>query len=119
MAKKKTKKKSLKKKDAKKKKKDKGKKEEKKKSLKKKDLKKKDKKKKQGRKKDRSKKTKEIPAMSSSPAFDDHSSNYNVRDALKKLRSLERLEEVQAFTRGEERRTLTRAIPGVMRQLGN
>jgi hypothetical protein len=117
MAKKKTKKKSLKKKDTKKK--DKRKKEEKKKSLKKKTLKKKDKKKKPGRKKDQGKKKKEIPAMSSSPAFGDHSSNYNVRDALKKLRSLERLEEVQAFTRGEERRTLTRAIPGVMRRLGN
>lgn len=118
MAKKKTKKKSLKKKDAKKKDK-KRKKEEKKKSLKKKALKKKDKKNKEGRKKDRSKKKKEIPAILSTPGFDNHSSNYNVRDALKKLRSLERQEDVQTFTRGEERRTITRAIPGVMRRLGN
>lgn len=51
-----------------------------------------------------------IPSDSSA----DHSSNYNVRDAIAKLRSLKSLEQVKVFTKGETRITITRSIPAVM-----
>ena len=50
--------------------------------------------------------------------YTDHSSNYNVRNAVQKLRSLTSPEQVQIFTKGEERVTLTRAIPAVMKRFG-
>jgi hypothetical protein len=48
--------------------------------------------------------------------FSDHSSNYNVRNALAKLRSLRSPEEVNAFTKGEKRLSVTRAIPPMLRR---
>ena len=117
----------------------------KKKNLKKKDLKKKNLKKKESKKKDQKKKTlsekkkkKEIKKNKVSskreksaktdfpekvipipaPKFlADHSSNYNVRDAAIKLRSLQTTEDVQAFTKGEKRLSITRIIPAAIRRL--
>ena len=51
-------------------------------------------------------------------SYTDHSSNYNVREAVKKLRSLTSPEQVQIFTKGEERLTVTRSIPAVMKRFG-
>jgi len=133
MAKKKAKKKELKKKDAKKKA---NKKELKKKNAKKKANKKenqkKDAKKKKSKKKDSKKRLKQGPPIStaavkppfSAPVkppvleskFTDHSSNYKVSDAVKKLRSLKNTEELLAFTKGEKRLTITRILPGAMRR---
>lgn len=48
--------------------------------------------------------------------FTDHSSNYNVQNAVSKLKSLKSLEEVNAFTKGEERLTVTRTIPAVLKR---
>lgn len=49
--------------------------------------------------------------------FTDHSSNYNVGEAVKILRSLKNSKEVDIFTKGEKRLTITRVIPGVKRRL--
>ena len=46
----------------------------------------------------------------------DHSSNYNVREALKRLRSLKSAEQIRAFTRGEKRVTVRRAIAAVLKK---
>ena len=54
-------------------------------------------------------------AQAVSPA--DQSSNYNVRDAVSKLKQLKGLEEVAAFTKGEKRVTVTRAIQAVKSRL--
>ena len=49
--------------------------------------------------------------------FTDHSSNYNVDDAVKKLRSLKNIDQVNAFTKGEKRVTVKRAIKSAMNRL--
>ena len=125
MAKKKGKKKEQKKKDLKKKNKglkDKArkKKERKKKAIKKKDSKKKEKK--SAKKKTDQKKTqlvkppdpKEGKTSITTGEVTDQSLNYNVRDAVKILRGLKNPEDVRVFTRGENRMTITRAIPAVL-----
>jgi len=105
MAKKKGKKKDLKKKTLKKK--DIKKKKSKKKELKKKDLKKKNNKKKELKKK----------VIKTETSFKDHSSNYNVRNALQKLRTLKKLEDVETFTKGEKRLTINRAVPALKKRI--
>ena len=123
MAKKKSKKKDNKKKDSKKKdlkkknlkKKASRKKEAKKKELKKKDIKKKESKKKQ--KKAKSRASTSVQPQSEAQRFTDHSSNYNVRLALGKLRILKSKEELNMFIKGEERKTIIRAIPAAMNRL--
>ena len=129
MAKKKNKKKEKKKKDPKKK--NKGlkgkgqkKKETKKKALKKKDSKKKKKKaakKKSGQKKIQAVNTPAQRLEETTRAPDehwDHSSNYNVREAIKKLRTLKSPEEVNHFTKGETRISVNRVVPAVLRHFG-
>lgn len=49
--------------------------------------------------------------------FIDHSSNYNVDDAVKKLRSLKNAKQVSLFTKDEKRVTITRVIQGVINRL--
>jgi len=49
--------------------------------------------------------------------FTDHSSNYNVDDAVKKLRSLKNNDQVSEFTKNEKRVTVTRAIKSVLNRL--
>jgi hypothetical protein len=118
MAKKKSKKKDSKKKDIKKKKLKKA-------VLKKKEAKKKDQKKKEGKKK-KSKKKKnransasgilEKPKVLNSKSAE-HSSNYNVKLAIEKLRTLKTISEIQAFTLGEKRITITKFIPSAISRL--
>lgn len=48
----------------------------------------------------------------------DHSSNYNVQEAVKKLKAIKSTEELLAFTNGEKRLTITRAISLVKAKLG-
>jgi hypothetical protein len=123
MAKKKGKKKETKKKDPKKKGK---KKKDLKKGLKKKALKKKDNKKKKKDKKASVKKTTKgkeprkrdrIEQITAADSPGDHSSNYNVQEAVKKLRTLNKTEDVQAFIKGEKRITITRAIQPVLNRI--
>jgi len=136
MAKKKSKKKDGKKKDGKKKilklklrkkkdskKKDTKKKESKKKLDKKKDAKKKDLKNKDAKKKPKAQASlvkvaeeKQVPPAAVRPKIPeiknvDHSSNYNVTEAVKKLKSIKSTEELLAFTHGEKRLTISKAIP--------
>ena len=47
----------------------------------------------------------------------DHSSNHNVRDAIKKLRTLKSRDAVMAFIKGEKRVTVTKTIPNVLKRL--
>jgi hypothetical protein len=47
----------------------------------------------------------------------DHSSNYNVRLALKKIRTLKTKEELLQFTEGEKRLTITKIIPVAIKRL--
>ena len=47
----------------------------------------------------------------------DHSSNYNVTDAVKKLRSLKSPDELLAFTKGEKRLSIKRVIPAAINRL--
>ncbi len=111
----------------------------KKKGSKKKDSKKKDSKKKGGKKKDSKKKDKKknpqanpavVEAVEASPAPPveeaaveaennqvDHSSNYNVLEAVRKLKSIKKIEELLAFTHGEKRLTVTKAIPPARKKL--
>jgi len=49
--------------------------------------------------------------------FTDHSSNYNVEDAMKKMRSLKNPDQVNEFTKNEKRVTVTRAIKGILSRL--
>jgi hypothetical protein len=81
----------------------------KKKDSKKKDSKKKDSKKKGSKKKGSKKKDSKKKA--------DHSSNYNVRLALKKIRTLKTKEELLQFTEGEKRLTITKIIPVAIKRL--
>ena len=113
MAKKKSKKKEDKKKDSKKKK-----------LLKLKLKKKKDAKKKVAKKKDAKKKVAKKPApvaavapKAPQPKNEDHSSNYNVKESVAKLRSFKTREEILAFTKGEKRITVTRVIPAALNRL--
>lgn len=78
-------------------------------------------KKKGGQKKEKKRKIPiEKPATAEAPAgtTTDHSSNYNARDAVRKLRTLKSAEQVQEFTKGEQRLTVTQVIPGVMKRFG-
>lgn len=50
-------------------------------------------------------------------SFNDHSSNYNVRNAIIKLKSLQNSEQIRVFTKGEKRLTIIRAIPISLRHL--
>ncbi len=124
----------LKKKDSKKK--DTKKKEVKKKDSKKKDSKKKDskkkekKKKKAGKKKNPKKQAKDlliidkpvevIPAPVSPPAevVADHSSDYKVTDAVKKIRKLKTRDELLQFIKGEKRITVTKVVPAALNRFG-
>ena len=47
----------------------------------------------------------------------DHSSNYNVREALKKLRTKKTREELLGFVKGETRVTVTKVIPARLNRL--
>ena len=47
----------------------------------------------------------------------DHSSNYNVMDAIKKLKSIKSTGELLAFTNREKRLTITKAIPAAKARL--
>ena len=47
----------------------------------------------------------------------DNSSNYNVQEAIKKLKAIKSTEELLAFTNGEKRLTITKAIPVAMGRL--
>ncbi len=78
--------------------------------------KKKDSKKKTSKKKDPKKKK---PVAAKDPVIknEDHSSNYNVVEAVKKLRSLKSKADLISFTKGETRLTVTKAIPAVMNRL--
>ena len=112
MAKKKSKKKEDKKKDSKKKKLLKLK-------LKKKNSKKKADKKKVAKKKDTKKKA-TVPAVTpKAPVVKkaDHSSKYNVKESIAKLRSLKTREELLAFTKGEKRVTVTKVIPAALNRI--
>lgn len=107
----------------------------KKKILKKKEAKKKDQKKKliaKKLKKNKEKKTKDPIKKKKSPKtvvsvdvsptpvseiLSDHSVNYNVRDALSKLRALQNQDQVRVFTEGDKRLTITKAIPPIIARL--
>lgn len=102
----------------------------KKKEPKKKDLKKKDSKKKGSKKKDLMKveRTKELMAEKPSPVTsvkpevkntrnEDHSSNYNVTEAVKKIRLIKSKEKLLSFTKGEKRVTITQIIPPILSRL--
>jgi hypothetical protein len=101
------------------------KKDKKKKLLKKKVLKKKDNKRKDSKKKARNKKAqafdkpekKSRTQPGSRVRFSDHSSNYNVRNAISLLRSLSDPEDVKIFTNGETRVSITKAITPVLNRL--
>jgi len=47
----------------------------------------------------------------------DHSSNYNVQDAIKKLRAIKSKDEFMSFIKGEKRLTVTRVIPAALNKL--
>jgi len=48
---------------------------------------------------------------------EDHSSNYNVSDAIKQLRSIKSIDELMAFTKGEKRLTIIKVIPAAKNRL--
>ena len=56
------------------------------------------------------------PVASKAPVVksEDHSSNYNVKEAVIKLRSLKSKEDLLSFTKGEKRLTVTKATPAAM-----
>ena len=62
-------------------------------------------------------KSKSSDQVSAALQLDDHSSNYNVRDAITILRKLSSAEDVLSFTKGEKRLTITKVIPGVTNRL--
>ena len=84
---------------------------------KKKDAKKKDSKKKDTKKKNSQKKPKAKKLLPPVIKNVDHSSNYNVKDAVKKVRSIKDTDELLAFTRGEKRLTITKVIPAAKKLL--
>lgn len=62
---------------------------------------------------------KRSPAPKASPAAGkaDHSSNYNVKEAIAKLRAIKDKDELMAFIKGEKRVTVTKVIPAAMNRL--
>ena len=54
-------------------------------------------------------------ASAAAPA--DHSSNYNVQDAVKKLRTIKTREKLLEFAKGETRVTVTKVIPARLNRL--
>jgi hypothetical protein len=60
----------------------------------------------------------EKPKVPAAAAASVHSSKYNVRNALIKLRTLKNPEQVRAFTKGEKRKTIIRAVAPVLRKFG-
>ena len=59
-------------------------------------------------------KDKATPSINGNPGS---SADYNVRDGLAKMQSLKNLEELYAFTKGEKRNYIVRAIPAKIRKL--
>ena len=51
------------------------------------------------------------------PTHADHSSNYKVSDAVKKLRTIKSREELLEFVKGETRVTITKLIPARLNRL--
>ena len=102
----------------------------KKKDTKKKDSKKKEKKKKVGKKKGPKKPLKaeliidkpvEVIPVPMDPPADvvvEYSSDYNVADAVKKLRTLKTKDELLQFIKGEKRITVTKVVPAALNRLG-
>ena len=66
-------------------------------------------------------KTKKIKSKNkvkgSTNVFTDRSANYNVDAAVKKLRSLKNIDQVNAFTKSEKRVTVNRVIQSVLNRL--
>ena len=78
------------------------------------------KKKKSAPKKEKSLKTKLPKQVSPAPVAkvsSDHSSNYNVRDAVVKLRAMQNPDHVRVFTKGETRLTIIKALSPVISRL--
>lgn len=70
-----------------------------------------------GKKKAKSgKKDKTSKKVGKVSSFSDLSTNYNVRDGLRMLRSLQNPEDIEKFITGETRSTIMRSIPGVKRK---
>ena len=65
------------------------------------------------------KKGKNKKKIKSNNIFSDHSSPYNVDDAVKKLRSLINADQIEKFTKDEKRVTITRTVKGVLNRLEN
>lgn len=59
------------------------------------------------------------PPVSKPAANIDHSSNYNVKDAVAKIRLLKTKEEVLSFTMGEKRVTVTRVLTAAVNKFEN
>jgi hypothetical protein len=59
----------------------------------------------------------QIPAEPVVIASVDRSSNYNTKEGLAILRSLTTIEDIESFTEGEKRVTITRAVPGIIKRL--
>jgi len=68
-------------------------------------------------KKKASKKKKAVKKKAQKNKIEDHSSNYNVSDATKKLRSLKSIDELLEFTKGEQRLTIAKVIPAAKNRL--
>ncbi len=62
---------------------------------------------------------KRAPATKAKPAAGsgDHSSNYKVNEAIAKLRTIKKRDELMAFIKGEKRVTVTKVIPAAMNRL--
>ena len=63
------------------------------------------------------KKTTSVASPSATAKFNDSSAHHNVRIAIRKLRALKSLNEINAFVKGEKRVTITRIIPGVINRI--
>lgn len=61
---------------------------------------------------------KEAPKKVVAKKINDHSANYNTKQALVILRSLKNEKDVKAFIRGEKRVTITRSVNAVLKRLG-
>ena len=62
---------------------------------------------------------KKTETAASPKVLNDHSSNYNVREANKILRTLKNPEAVHEFTKGETRLTVNRVVEAVLRHFEN
>ncbi|PID91419.1 MAG: hypothetical protein CSA96_08515 [Bacteroidetes bacterium] len=58
-----------------------------------------------------------LPAVEPLVLPSDSSSDYNVKEALRRMRAIEEKEALLAFVKGEKRVTVTRAIPAAMNRL--